>query len=275
MNARIAARASLVLLFGMIAAPAIAQEPAKTAARKDASRMTPGGVYRRGDMARPRPRAVDPGTGVPPESPGKPPADAIVLFDGKNLDAWRSRPRGAPAGGPAPWKVQDGYFEVVPRTGAIYTDRKFGDCQVHVEWCTPAEVKGNGQGRGNSGVYLGGFDEVQVLDSFANDTYPDGQAGALYNRYPPRVNGSRGPGAWQCFDIIAERERRDEGGNVTRPARLTVLHNGVLVHHAVEFPGVRDEFPILLQDHGTPVRFRNIWVRPLKDYDADGTPAPG
>src|SRR5262249_1184889 len=161
--------------------------------------------------------------------------------------------------------------EVVSRGGTILTKKKFGDAQIHIEWATPAVVKGNGQGRGNSGVKLGGFGEVQVLDSFENDTYPDGQAAALYQKFPPLVNGARKPGEWQSFDIFTQLSRQDESGKVTRPARITVLHNGVLVHHAVEFPGKVGEYSILLQDHGNPVRYRNMWVRKVGDYDENGT----
>jgi hypothetical protein len=221
--------------------------------------------YRSGDMSRPRPRVIDPGTGAPPEQPGKPPSDAIVLFNGADLKEWSGGKDSEPK-----WKVENGYAEV--KGGAITTRKKFGSCQVHIEWATPKEVKGNSQGRGNSGVYLGGFGEVQVLDSYQNDTYPDGQAGALYGKFPPLVNASRKPGEWQAYDIIAELPKV-ESNKVTRPGRITVLHNGVVVHHAAEFNGKFGEFGIHLQDHGNPVRYRNIWVRPLGQYD-DGTPPP-
>lgn len=226
--------------------------------------------YKPHDMNRPRPPVVDPGTA---DRPGTPPADAVVLFNGKDLAGWKAIPRGKVAAdwdASPKWKVADGYFEIAPRVGgsrAIQTTRTFGDAQIHIEWATPAEVKGSGQGRGNSGLKLGGFGEVQILDSFGNDTYPDGQAAALYGLFPPRVNVSRRPGEWQSFDIVAELTKTDAAGKVVRPARLTVVHNGVLVHHAVEFPGVVGPYPLYLQDHGSPVRFRNVWVRAMKGYD--------
>jgi hypothetical protein len=251
-------RAAVLALLAM-GTFVIADEPKKDEPKKEKKQ------YRPGDMSRPRPRVIDPGTGAPAEPPGKPPSDALVLFDGTSLkEEWSD-------GGKEPrWKVENGYAEM--RGGNIQTKRKFGSCQLHIEWATPKEVKGSSQGRGNSGVYLGGFGEVQVLDSYQNDTYPDGQAAALYGRFPPLVNASRKPGEWQVYDIVAELPMV-EGGKVTRPGRITVLHNGVLVHHAVEFGGKFGEFSILLQDHGNPVRYRNIWVRTLGEYD-DGTPPP-
>jgi hypothetical protein len=251
-------RAAVVALL-LAGFAAIGQEPKKEEKKQ----------YKPGDMSRPRPKVVDPGTTTPAEQPGKPPADALVLFDGTSLkEEWT---HGGKDAAEPKWTVENGYAEI--KGGSLQTKKKFGDCQVHVEWATPREVKGGGQGRGNSGVYLGGFGEVQVLDSFNNDTYPDGQAAALYNRFPPLVNASRKPGEWQVYDIVAELPKTDKDGKVTRPGRITVLHNGVLVHHAVEFPGKFGEFGILLQDHGNPVRYRNIWVRKLGEYD-DGTPPP-
>jgi hypothetical protein len=245
----------------------IAQEPKKDEPKKEPEKKQ----YKPNDMSRPRPRAVDPGTTMPGEQPGKPPADAIVLFDGTDLKAeWIHGGKKGDEAEPK-WKIENGYAEI--KGGGIQTKRRFGDSQVHIEWATPKEVKGSGQGRGNSGVYLGGFSEVQVLDSFQNDTYPDGQAAALYGRLPPLVNASRKPGEWQVYDIIAELPKTDTAGKVTRPGRITVLHNGLLVHHAVEFPGKFGEFTISLQDHGNPVRYRNIWVRKLGEYD-DGAPPP-
>jgi hypothetical protein len=247
----------LMALFASAGFVLLAQEP-----KKDEKKQ-----YKPGDMNRPRPKVVDPGTGAPAEPPGKPPADAITLFDGTNLkEEWTH-------GGKDPeprWVIENGH--AVVKGGNLQTKRKFGDCQVHIEWASPKEVKGSGQGRGNSGVYLGGFGEVQVLDSFNNDTYPDGQAAALYGRFPPLVNASRKPGEWQVYDIVAQLPKVEDG-KITRPGRITVLHNGVLVHHAVEFPGKFGEFSILLQDHGNPVRYRNMWVRKLGEYD-DGTPPP-
>jgi 3-keto-disaccharide hydrolase len=223
------------------------------------------------DETRPQPRVVDPGTGVPPETPGRPPADAVVLFDGKDLAQWRSQKDG----GAAAWTVESGYMQVVPKSGGIQTVASFGDCQLHVEWMTPSPAVGAGQDRGNSGVFLMGQYEVQVLDSWENKTYPDGQAGALYGQYPPEVNASRPPGEWQAYDIVFRAPRFDADGRVTLPARLSVFHNGVLVQDARELTGptahkARPAYkahaarlPIGLQDHDHPVRYRNIWVRDL------------
>jgi hypothetical protein len=224
------------------------------------------------DLKRPQPPVVDPGTGVPAEPPGRPPSDAIVLFDGRDLSAWKSQT----GGGAAPWKVADGAFEVVKGTGGIETRRSFGDVQLHIEWMTPDPPKGEGQDRGNSGVFFGGGRyEIQVLDSYGNRTYPDGQAGALYGQYPPLVNACRPPGRWQAYDIVYEAPRFDASGAVQERARVTVFQNGVVVQHAMEFIGpatnrVRTPYsahpgmlPIGLQDHGHPVRFRNVWVREL------------
>lgn len=222
-------------------------------------------------MDRPRPAEVDPGpfTGSVP-----PPSDAIVLFDGASLAAWRS------GDDSARWRLVDGHLEVVAGTGSLTTRRSFGDVQLHVEWRTPSPPRGDGQGRGNSGVFLMERYEVQVLDSWRNPTYADGQAASLYGQHPPLVNASRPPGEWQSFDIIFRRPRFDASGRVLAPARMTVFHNGVLVHdnaevigptsHQVQAPyeAHADRLPIALQDHGDPVRFRNIWVRELSDGDS-------
>ncbi len=193
--------------------------------------------------------------------PGHLPSDAVVLFDGKSLEGWSNDK----------WKLADGYMEVT-RSGGNNTKAKFGDVQLHVEWATPSEVKGNSQGRGNSGVYLHGRYEVQVLDSFDNKTYPDGQAASIYKQYPPLVNASRGPGQWQTYDIVYRAAKYDAQGKLTDPGGFTVLHNGVLVqdhviNKRVGKTGPKDGKPITghlhLQDHGNPVRYRNIWYRPL------------
>jgi hypothetical protein len=206
------------------------------------------------------PPVVDPG------APGGPPADALVLFGGQDLAQWRNA-----SGGEAKWKVADGVAEV-NGTGNIVTKEEFGDLQLHVEWAAPAEVKGEGQGRGNSGVYLMGRYEIQVLDSYQNKTYPNGQAGALYGVSAPLVNASRKPGEWQTYDIIFHAPRRLADGKV-EPGTVTVLHNAVLVQDhvavagqattAARFQGVAAKGPLMLQDHGNPVRFRNIWLRRL------------
>lgn len=264
----------------MVAIPLCAAEPSRSrpqvgsqrGAAEDDIPFTPGGKYRRGDINRPRPAVIDPGTESTEDQPGRPPSDAVVLFDGKDLSHWETvrHRNGKREILPANWKVQDGYMEVETktRTGSIYSKEKFGDCQIHVEWATPAKVEGRGQGRGNSGILLEGHTEIQVLDSYHNDTYPDGQAAALYHRYPPLVNASRGPGQWQTFDIVFEAPRLDAKGHLTKPARITVFHNGILVHHAMETGGTLPEIKIGLQDHTNPVRFRNVWVRRLRGYDA-------
>ena len=252
-------RAAAILL--LVASPALAQAP------KD-----PEG-WAQHTLDRPYPAVVDPGTGVPGETPGRPPADAVVLFDGKDLSAWQ----GQKAGGAAPWKVENGTFEIVPKTGGLETKQSFGDAQLHIEWMAPDPPRGTSQDRGNSGVFFGaGRYEVQILDSYENKTYPDGQAGSLYGQYPPLVNASRKPGQWQAYDIVYEAPRFDGTGKLLKPARVTVFHNGVLVQHAMELIGpttnrVRtpysahpEKLPISLQDHNHPVRFRNVWVRELK-----------
>jgi 3-keto-disaccharide hydrolase len=220
---------------------------------------------------RPQPPIVDPG----PALPSAPvPSDAIVLFDGRSLDAWQHADS---AGRPARWKIENGYMEVAAGTGNIATKRGFGDVQLHVEWATPTEVKGEGQERGNSGVFLMGRYELQVLDTYRNTTYPDGQAGAVYGQFPPLVNASRPPGQWQTYDIIFRRPRFDAAGTLLSPARMTVLHNGVLVQDNVVLTGPTghrerppyaahpDRLPLMLQDHGNPVRYRNIWLREVSD----------
>jgi hypothetical protein len=210
--------------------------------------------------AEPPPRVVTPGAN------GTPPSDAIVLFDGSNLAAWRG------AKSPeAAWKVENGYLEVT-RTGSIFTKEEFGDAQLHLEWAAPAEVKGKGQGRGNSGVYFMGRYEIQVLDSFENATYSNGQAGAYYGHAAPLVNASRKPGEWQSYDIIFRAPKKRSDGTI-EPGSFTVFHNGVLVQdhtpvqagptNAAPLKGVAEKGPLSLQDHGNPVRYRNIWLRKL------------
>jgi hypothetical protein len=225
------------------------------------------------DLDREQPVLVTPGSGTPPAVPAGAPSDAIVLFDGKDLKAWKTQGKDAPAG----WKVENGYMEVVKGKGAIETLQAFGDVQLHIEWMAPTPPVGDSQDRGNSGVFFGGSRyEVQVLDSYQNKTYPDGQAGAVYGQFPPLVNASRPPGEWQVYDIVFEMPRFSASGAVEKPGRVTVFHNGVLVQHARELIGpttnkVRTPYsshpealPLSLQDHGNPMRFRNIWVRKLK-----------
>ncbi len=200
---------------------------------------------------------------VSPGEPGGPPSDAIVLFDGKDLSAWE---------GGEKWAIEDGY--AIAKSG-IHTKQSFGDCQLHVEWASPPEIKGHGQGRGNSGVYLMGQYEVQILDSYENETYFDGQAGSLYKQSPPLVNACRKPGEWQTYDIVFKTPRFDGDGKLAKPAVITVLHNGVLIQDHFELKGVTawhkppsyskhpPKLPLHLQFHGNPVRFRNIWIREL------------
>jgi hypothetical protein len=223
------------------------------------------------DPDRPVPPVIEPETTSTQDSPGRPPSDAVVLFDGKDLSRWLGED-----GQPAKWKVTDGAMEVVPHTKSIHTRQPFGDCQLHVEFREPVPPSGEGQERGNSGVFLMGLYEIQVLDSYENKTYADGEAAAVYGQFPPQVNASRPAGQWQMYDVIFHGPRfRD--GKMLRPARVTVLHNGVLVQDNVELSGptahhdrppykaTPDKLPLSLQDHGNPVRFRNIWIRELHE----------
>jgi hypothetical protein len=223
------------------------------------------------DRTRPQPVAVTGATASTQEQAGKPPSDAVVLFDGKDLSQWVSLD-----GTPTKWITRDGYMECVKGSGYVRTVQNFGDCQLHVEWATPVPPHGEGQGRGNSGVFFG-LDryEVQVLDSYGNQTYADGSAAAVYGQYPPLVNASRPPGEWQIYDIIYTAPRFDANSKLRSEARLTVFHNGVLVQNNVQLTGPTswlerapyephpEKQPISLQDHGNPVRFRNIWIREL------------
>ena len=240
----------------------------------------PGQQWKPHDMTRPRPRVMTPPGFSTQDAAGRAPSDAVVLFDGADLAKWKRDKRKEDAEGADDmplWKVEKDYFEIVPKGGSIRTREKIaGDTQWHIEWAAPTEVNGNSQKRGNSGVFIGGFPEVQVLDSFENDTYPDGQAAGLYGHYPPMVNASRKPGEWQTYDIIVERQRKDASGAVVKQARLTVIHNGIVVQWGREFDVAAQDGDLGLQDHGNPVRYRNIWVRPinLTDPDSEGTPAP-
>ena len=211
------------------------------------------------------PKIIDPGDAT------RAPSDAVVLFNGKDLSNWSSVKDGSAAG----WDIKDGAMVVKAGTGAIRTRREFNDIQLHIEWATPAEVKGDGQGRGNSGVFLQGLYEIQVLDSYNNKTYFHGQAGAVYKQYPPLVNACRKPGEWQTYDIIYHAPIFGDDGKVKKKATVTVLQNGVLIQDNVEIYGPtthepifpqyskHGKGPIILQDHGNPVRFRNVWVREL------------
>ncbi len=227
------------------------------------------------------PKVVTPG-----ENLGDPPADAVILFDGTDLSNWQSDKKGED-GKPIPlkWRLVNGELESVKGAGYIRTKESFGDCQLHVEWATPIKVSGNSQGRGNSGVFLMGIYEVQVLDNDDNYTYPDGQAGSVYGQNPPLVNVCRGPGQWQAYDIIF-RQPRLEDGKLVRPGYITVFQNGVVVqdHWVLEGPSGHkrrtklrvhpDKGPFKIQDHGNPVRFRNIWIRELSERSDGGLKGP-
>jgi hypothetical protein len=231
-------------------------------------------VHETDPAKQPQPVVITPGTASTQDQPGLPPSDAIVLFDGKDLSNWT-----AENGSPTKWVVEDGAMISTKKSGMVRTKQEFGSCQLHVEFATPTPAEGEGQGRGNSGVFLMGMYEVQVLDSFGNQTYPDGQAGALYGRSKPLVNACRKPGEWQTYDIIFHRPVF-ENGKVVKRATFTVLQNGVLIqdhyelsggtlwageHAVTEYVPHGDKGPLELQDHGNPVRFRNIWIRELKD----------
>jgi hypothetical protein len=225
------------------------------------------------DVDRPAPPIITPGTFSTAETPGQPPSDAIVLFDGTaaSMANWTDT-----RGNASKWVFRDGYIESVRGAGYIQSKQQFGSCQLHVEFATPSRVTGTSQGRGNSGVFLQGQYEVQVLDSYDNKTYPDGQCGALYGRAVPLVNACRKPGEWQAYDIIYHRPLFDKDGKVTRKATFTVFQNGVLIQDHVELQAGTgwisehvltdyvphgDKGPLQLQDHNNPVRFRNIWLR--------------
>jgi|SRR6185369_4042436 len=224
------------------------------------------------EVWQPEPRVIAPG-----KTSQDAPSDAIVLFNGKDLSQWQA----AAKGGPAPWKVltesggKDGYMQVNPGSGNIQTKKGFGDCQLHIEWKTPDTVKGDGQERGNSGIFFMSRYELQVLDSYHNRTYSNGQAGSIYKQSMPAVNVCRGPGEWQTYDIIFTAPRFNSDSSLKSPARITVLQNGVLVQNNVslwggtEYIGIpsykmhSDKEPIILQDHGNRVCYRNIWIREL------------
>jgi hypothetical protein len=220
--------------------------------------------WKTGDRSRPLPAMVTPG------EPGTAPSDAVSLFNGKDLSGWTQR-----GGKPAAWKARDGYFEVAPGKGDMVTKQAFGDCQLHVEWATPNPPHGHDQEPGNSGVYLQSLYEIQVLESHDNKTYADGQAGAIYCQYPPLVNPARPPGEWQTYDIIFHAPRFSANAKLEEPATVTLLFNGVLAQDHAVLTGPTDymkrppykatpaKLPLLLQDHGAPVRYRNIWVREL------------
>ena len=279
--------AILMLTVSALAAQTPAQQPKQPAPPRDGipashgddtrgyndTPQLPNQKWKVHDMERPRALKVTPG----PLTNAAPPSDAIVLFDGKDLSHWMQAARGGPPQEPK-WKVENGYLEIVPRTGKLLTKEKFGDCQLHVEWMIPQEATGSGQGRGNSGVELMGRYEIQVLESNENLTYADGAAGAMYGIWPPLVNPARPPGEWNVYDIMFEAPRFAEG-KLVKPAYFTVLFNGVLVHNHREQLGTTiwrqvakytphaPEESLSLQDHSQPVRYRNIWIRRLAESD--------
>lgn len=234
--------------------------------------MLPGGKWHVHDSERPQAKAVTPGTEGSQEVPGKAPSDAVVLFDGTDLSKWRKA-----KGGDAGWKVENGVAQV-NGSGDIASKEEFGDCQVHIEWSSPNPPQGDIMNRGNSGVFLMGLYEIQVFESYQSGIYADGQAAAVYGQYPPLVNATRKPGEWQVYDIIFTAPRFADG-KLNTPAYVTVIHNGVLAHNHVALLGPTghkilaketphaEKGPLSLQDHGNPVRYRNIWVRPIKGYD--------
>ena len=236
----------------------------------------PDSQWRVHDIDRPAPPVVRPPTFSTQERAGEPPSDAVVLFDGRSLDAWTGR-----NGGVAPWNLVAGdAMEVEPRSGNIQTRESFGSCQLHVEWSAPTEITADSQGRGNSGVFLLGLYEVQVLDGYDNPTYADGLTASIYGQHPPLVNACVPPGAWHAYDIVFESPRYDSG-KLVAPAFMTVFHNGVVVQHRQRIQGPTKhralanydephgpEGPLVLQDHGDRVRFRNIWIRRIERFSA-------
>lgn len=212
----------------------------------------------------PEPEVVTPG-----KVSSAPPSDAIVLFDGKNLDKWADKDGKSPK-----WTVSDGAMTVAKGAGDIKTRQSFGDIQLHIEWRTPAKVEGEGQGRGNSGIFFCEKYELQVLDSYNNRTYSNGQAGSIYKQAIPMVNASRPPGEWQSYDVVFIAPKFNQDGSLETPGKITVFHNGVLIHHSTEIKGTTEYIgkpkatahgkdALRLQDHGNPTSFRNIWVREL------------
>lgn len=262
------AAAIVVLFTAVVAAQNVRkQEPVQYV-------ETPTGRWLVHDENRPAPPVMTPGT-CGSREPAKAPSDAIVLFDGKDLANWVDE-----KGAPSKWIVRDGYMESVKGAGYAVSRQQFGSCQLHVEFATPSLVSGTGQGRGNSGVFLQGNYEIQVLDSYENKTYPDGQCGALYGRAVPLVNACCKPGQWQAYDVVYHRPTFDNAGKVSRKAVFTVFQNGVLIqdnvaleggtgwngpHAVTDYVSHGDKGSLMLQDHNNPVRFRNIWIRELKD----------
>jgi len=261
------AAAGAALMAAATPRPAVAQQHQE-------GPTPPGARWAVHSWERPRPPVVAPG---PERGPVPPPADAIVLFDGHTLNGWETAPDSGQPATPARWIARNGVLEINPGTGSIRTTRAFGDVQLHIEWSAPTPPHGESQERGNSGVFLMSHYEIQVLDSWHNDTYPDGQAGAIFGQTPPLVNPIRPPGQWNTYDVIFHRPHFAPDGSVTEPARITLFFNGVLAQDNTVLTGRtvymqiarytphEDRLPLLLQDHGMRVRFRDIWVRELPD----------
>ena len=261
---------TILALFALSAVTVFAADPKQKHEGYKDTPLIPGTKWHVHDSDRPNPRVIK----APKFSDmAAAPSDAIVLFDGTDLSKWQHG-----NGTPAKWKIENGYMEVVPKSGILRTKDEFRDFQLHIEFATPAKVEGKGQGRGNNGVNIFGRYEIQVLDSYENETYADGQAGAIYAQTPPLVNASRPPGEWQTYDIIFEAPHWTDG-KLSKPAFITVIHNGAVLHHRREILGStqhraevkygkpQEQGPIELYEHGNPVRFRNIWIRPLGEYD--------
>ena len=268
---RIVGAAAGLIVVGALGLEAFAWQQERPKLGYKDTPFLPGNRWRVHDGDRPQPKVITPGGASTRGTPGKPPSDAVVLFDGKDLTHWRNGDQ------PATAKIEDGSFVI--QGGSPTSKEEFGDCQIHLEFATPNPPSGRDQGRGNSGVMIMGRYEIQVLDSYENLTYADGHAAAIYGQYPPLVNASRGPGEWQSYDVVFSAPRFKTDGAVETPAYVTLFHNGVLVHNhtpllgAVAFRALAKYSPhgpkgaITLQDHGNPVRYRNIWVREIKGYD--------
>jgi hypothetical protein len=270
--AALAAGAAVLVTFSIAQQQ---QEPRTSPLGYSDTPILPGQKWKVHDIDRPRPRTVKPG-----EHLGDAPSDAVVLFNGKDLSHWVQRGRRADRGKMAEprWKVENGYVEIVGGTGDLISKEKFGDAQYHLEFSVPPGSRDSSQWKGNSGVLIMGRYEIQVLESFNNPTYADGQAAAIYGQWPPLVNASRPEGEWNVYDIAFEAPRF-QGDKLVKPAYVTVFHNGVLVHHHQEIIGAMahrvvgkyrphsPEEPLMLQDHDVTVRYRNIWVRRITGYD--------
>jgi len=237
----------------------------------DDTPMIPDTPWHVHDGNRPQPKVIGPPTESTNELPGKPPSDAIVLFDGKDASKWGGGDNGKG------WKLENG--ALVAGKQDLMTLDSFGDCHLHIEWSAPKPPKGSGQGRSNSGIFMFGQYEIQILDSFENKTYPDGNAGAIYGQYPPLVNAMRPPTEWNIFDVVFTAPRFKDDKTLDKPAYVTVMHNGVLIHNHAKILGAAnhrklgeyafhaEKGGILLQGMNSGIRYRNIWVRPTTGYD--------